>query len=259
MATLATNTFASESQHWYRLDGSPAYTVIGKNGKERATTLRDARELNLCPSVTTVMGVAAKPGLENWKMTQFGLALMTLPKLPDESIDDFIKRAQEDAKQEAINAAAGGTDIHGAIECFYQGKPYPEEFRPWVKRAAAVIEEHCGVQQWASEKSFAYLTPRAHGGKVDLHSQFWTIDIKTKEGNVETSPQKLWDEHPTQVGTYRRGLRTPGARGAILFIGRDEPSAQLVEIPEDDLQKGVRMFDHLLGYWYEKTGLRHEG
>jgi len=50
--------------HWYRRsDGSPQYTIVGKNGKERDTTLRDAREHNLVPSVTTIMRIAAAPGL----------------------------------------------------------------------------------------------------------------------------------------------------------------------------------------------------
>jgi len=60
----------SESTHWYDQNGDPAYTIIGKNGKERNVTLRDARELNLVPSVTTIIGVAAKPSLENWKIDQ---------------------------------------------------------------------------------------------------------------------------------------------------------------------------------------------
>jgi (2R)-ethylmalonyl-CoA mutase len=54
----------TESSHWYSQDGSPAYRIIGKNGKERNTNVRDARELNLVPSVTTVLGLVAKPGLD---------------------------------------------------------------------------------------------------------------------------------------------------------------------------------------------------
>jgi hypothetical protein len=38
---------ASESNHWYTRDGIPQYTIVGKNGKERNTTLRDAREHRL--------------------------------------------------------------------------------------------------------------------------------------------------------------------------------------------------------------------
>ncbi len=60
----------SESGHWYTQEGKPAYTVVGSNGKVRNTTLRDAKKLKLLPSVTTVMSVAAKPGLEAWKQQQ---------------------------------------------------------------------------------------------------------------------------------------------------------------------------------------------
>ena len=71
--------FAAESGHWYKADGTPAYTVLAKSGAERPTTLRDARTLNLYPSVTTIIRLAAAPGLERWKLNQFGLALLTLP------------------------------------------------------------------------------------------------------------------------------------------------------------------------------------
>jgi len=57
----------SESVHWYTKDGEPAYTIERADGKGfRNTTLRDAKKLGLLPSVTTILGVAAKPGLQNW-------------------------------------------------------------------------------------------------------------------------------------------------------------------------------------------------
>jgi hypothetical protein len=70
----------SESGHWYKKDGSPAYTTIGKTG-ERATTLRDARKLGLLPSVTTINGMLSKAGLDTWKQQQVLLAALTLPRL----------------------------------------------------------------------------------------------------------------------------------------------------------------------------------
>ena len=66
---------ASESNHWYTRDGVPRYTVMGKNGKERNTTLRDARTENLIPSVTTILNVMAKPALIQWLQKQVLLAL----------------------------------------------------------------------------------------------------------------------------------------------------------------------------------------
>ena len=37
-----------ETGHWYDKDGNSQYTIVGANGKERNTTLRDAREGRLC-------------------------------------------------------------------------------------------------------------------------------------------------------------------------------------------------------------------
>ena len=57
-------TFAAESGHWYQADGTPAYEIVGANGKMRPTTLRDARKLNLYPSVTTIIRLMDAPGLD---------------------------------------------------------------------------------------------------------------------------------------------------------------------------------------------------
>jgi hypothetical protein len=100
------------------------YTVKAKDGTDRPTTLRDARKLNLVPSVTTIMSVAAKPGLEAWKMNQMMMAALTLPRAPDEPEADFIDRIQKDAKEQAKMAAERGTAIHEALEKFYEGILY---------------------------------------------------------------------------------------------------------------------------------------
>ncbi len=80
----------SESGHWYTIDGKPKYTIVGKNGKERNTTLRDARKLNLVPSVTTILDVAAKPGLVNWQVNQGIQAALTLPRKVDETDEESV-------------------------------------------------------------------------------------------------------------------------------------------------------------------------
>ena len=79
MTITAKEPRASESNHWYTRDGIPRYTVMGKNGKERNTTLRDARTENLVPSVTTVLTVMAKPALIQWLQKQVLMAALTLP------------------------------------------------------------------------------------------------------------------------------------------------------------------------------------
>ena len=86
------NKFTSESGHWYDQDGEPMYTIIGANGKERNTTLRDAKSLGLVPSVTTIIGMIAKPSLENWKIDQALKSALSLERYEDESLESFTYR-----------------------------------------------------------------------------------------------------------------------------------------------------------------------
>lgn len=41
-------TYKAEAGHWYSKEGEPKYTIIGANGKERNTTLRDAKKRRVC-------------------------------------------------------------------------------------------------------------------------------------------------------------------------------------------------------------------
>jgi len=134
-------THAAESTHWYGRDGSPCYTIIGKNGNERPTTLRDARTLLLVPSVTTVIKCAAAPGLERWKQEQVLYAALTLPKIDGEPEKDYLARIMRDAGERAKQAAERGTIIHAAIQGHYEGVPPPEELWPHVKGAADAVAE----------------------------------------------------------------------------------------------------------------------
>ena len=115
MATITTG-LAAESGHWYSADGSPAYQIEAKNGNLRAVTLRDARKLNLYPSVTTIIRSAAAPGLEAWKTKQAVLAALTLPRQPEETDESFVGRVLVDGREQARKAAELGTNIHAAIE-----------------------------------------------------------------------------------------------------------------------------------------------
>lgn len=242
--------FAAESGHYYHRDGTPAYTIIGKNGKERPTTLRDARSLGLLPSVTTIIKCAAAPGLEAWKQRQILLAALTLPRIGGETEDEYLTRIMSDSKEEAKQAADRGTQIHAAIEQHFRGEPFDLRWGQWVEEAAKAIHDTCGAECWSAEKSFA--SPNGYGGKVDLHSARWVIDYKSKEGDL--SDVAVYDEHMMQLAAYRDGLRTDGPCG-ILFVSRDEPKVRLVPPLDVEIERGARMFYALLDYWYGKTGL----
>ena len=247
---------ASESNHWYTLDGAPMYTVIGSNGRERPTTLRDARKLNLVPSVTTVLNLVAKPALVAWMQRQVLLSALTLPKRPDESEDDYLSRIMDDSKEQGRAAADAGTEIHASVQSFFEGEAYRPEHDPHVEATRKSLVEHFGHQTWIAERSFSH--ELGFGGKCDLHCEAAIVDIKTKEF---TDPEKVvaYDDHVMQLAAYRVGLGYPNARCANIFVSRSIPGlVKMIEWSEEDIQRGWRMFCLLLELWKEKTRFGHE-
>jgi hypothetical protein len=240
----------SESGHWYLPNGSPAYRVVGKNGKERNTTVKDAREHGLLPSVTTIIGCASKPALDVWKQQQAILAALTLPRLEGESEEDWLSRVVSDSKETAKQAAERGTQIHGVIEAFYEGIYIPE-LPPYVRAVENAINEHFGSQLWISEKSFAY---GGFGGKCDLVAKSgFVVDFKTTEKDLDKLD--YFFDHQMQLAAYRQGFEMPKARCAIVYVNALQNKAKLVEIPDDDLRIGWECFTHLLAFYRAKNKL----
>jgi len=241
----------SESGHWYLPDGSPAYRIVGKNGKERNSTVKDAREHGLLPSVTTIIGCASKgEGLQRWLQEQAILAALTLPRLEGESEEDWLSRVVADSKETAKQAAERGTQIHGVIEAFYEGIYIPE-LPPYVRAVENAINEHFGSQLWISEKSFAR---GGYGGKCDLVAKSgFVVDFKTTEKDLEKLD--YFFDHQMQLSAYRMGFEMPKARCAIVYVNALQNKAKLVEIPEDDLRIGWECFTHLLAFYRAKNKL----
>jgi hypothetical protein len=247
----------SESNHWYAKDGTPAYTVTAKNGEQRSTTLRDAKKMGLLPSVTTIMKAAASPGLEAWKLNQMMLAALTLPRAEGESEESFIKRIQADSKDQARKAAERGTQVHTAIEQFFDGQINANDL-PYLEPVYKSVNDTFGNLMWAVEKSFA--AESGFAGKVDLHSRDGegvVADFKTKEFTSDTLEKVAgFDENVMQLAAYRNGLKLPNARCANIFVSVTEPGLVVVkEWTQEELVRGWAMFDALKTFYYAKSGL----
>ena len=243
--------FASEGGHWYLPDGTPYYTVIGANGKERPATLRDARKVGAYPGVTGVIAMAARPGLEVWLRQQVLLAALTLPRLTGESEQSYLARVMKDAQEQGKKAAERGTEIHGALE---KDVPSHHPLYPWYEVVTNEVTNVCGPQQWKREKSYAYTFTdgSGYGCKIDLHSDNWVIDYKGKDDDVRET-LAIYDEHAQQLAANRRAARLPGARCAIVFFGRQTPWAKFMEVEEEELKRGWDCFSALFSYWISKN------
>lgn len=256
------------AQHWYQQDGTPLYTVPKATGKgERDTTLADARKLNLVPSVTTVMQMAAKPGLDVWKENQILEAASTWPYSPGDDLVAWKSQIRLASKQIAMQAAKRGNEIHDGLEKLFKGQnfsDFPQETEEEKLNFEIIMQAYASLKvpfnrrtDWIAEASFC---KDGYGGKVDLHAQAYDndviLDFKTKDKDAKGFKQiekdaKKYNEHCMQLAAYRHGLSLPNARCYILFISTQEPGlTYLHEWPEEELQRGLKMFNSLRDYWY---------
>ena len=241
-------TAESNSAHWYTADGEPSYTRIAKNGNVRNTTLADAKKEGLLPSVTTIINVLAKPGLDRWKQEQVLLASLTLPRGENEPEADWLKRVTEDSRATGRDAMKRGTDMHNVLEAYFT-QVYLPEYPMYTLRTEEALRNHFGDQFWVCEKSFAHKL--GYAGKCDLYSdEGIVVDFKTKE-SLENAA--VYDEHILQLIAYAHGLKIPMARCAICFVSETE--TQIHEINQEDLQRGWKMFQCLLTYFRIKNNL----
>jgi hypothetical protein len=252
---------ASSGGHWYQADGAPAYEIQAKAGHMRAVTLRDARKLNLFPSVTGILQCAAKPQLERWKIEQAMMACITLPRVEWENETDFMYRALEDSQQQALVARTAGVALHTQIETSFEAYDRVDfDYRDFVAPVRQWLDARFGGIKWSAEKSFASLL--GYGGKVDLHSVEAggvVVDFKTKDFGVEeviASRIKGYDEQGIQLAAYAMGLGLgENANRLNLFISTREPGLIVpVEWKPETFARHWDMFQALLAYWQADKG-----
>ncbi len=244
--TLSATKFKSESGHWYTRDGEPMYTIIGANGKERNTTLRDAKKEGFVPSVTTILGMVAKPSLENWKINQALNSALTLEKKDNESLEEFAYRCKQDSKEIGRKAAERGTEIHANIEKGFLGlgtSSTYEIIQSW-------LDENFPDEEWIAEDSFC--ANQGYGGKIDLYSKSGIfVDFKTKDNLKGKDPAKLvYDDHGMQLSAYAQGCNIDNPQRVSIFVDREDTDLVACHIWDTEShEKHKQMFNSILQFW----------
>lgn len=238
--------------HWYKPDGSPAYTQIKKDGGERPTTLADARKQGLYPSVTTIMKLIAKPELDAWKQEQAILSALTLSKSDDESLEGFAKRVVIDSQEQGKNAANFGSKVHDIIfDHFTNAKQAEDDFHVMnleIQRCLDVL----GLIPVSMEKA---TVGNGFAGKYDMlckHNttgKYWFIDFKTQDFKDKPT---AYDEWLWQLGAYSLDRETATeCDGAINIVIKrsDVKDVATIVYDQTQLKAGRHIFLSIFELW----------
>ncbi len=267
METETKSPLASEQGHFYdRTTGAAVYEVAMKSKVGmRPTNIGDARKLDLVPSVTHVLQVMAKPGLEAWKAKQVLEASLTLPKQQGETLDAYAKRVIEDSKAQGIAAADRGTQLHKAIEQSSQGESYDPRWTDHVIKVRETLIQHGIYLVGESEHSFsAQINGLWYGGKIDYsqRTEPVVLDVKSKD-EIKPKKQLVYEEHAMQIAAYGYGLfgritsSKPWAweafRGLNVFVGVTDCEIRVHEHTPEDLEHAFELFRSILDFWTRKN------
>lgn len=214
--------------HWYHKDGRACHEVPYADPSKgmRPTTLRDAKKLNLVPSVTNILQIKAKPGLDVWKLEQAILASLTLPRKAGETEDEFVKRIADDMEQEASAAAEWGTAIHEQIESYNQDRcfsgtgeilNYVAGYETWYR---ANVDEILGIEE-------SVVHPLGYAGRLDIRLRLKdgrtaVVDIKSQKLKGKLKPA-FYKEWAIQLAAYKAAHAEPTDTIISLVIPSDAP------------------------------------
>ena len=268
------------ASHWYHPDGSPCHQVPYRDKKRAAagemknTTLKDAREMGLRPSVTNVLGVLAKHMLSAWGRESVLRLAANNPIAANEADDDYIKRIEKLHQVHIDELREIGHRTHAAMEQFAtSGIISPEHRKPNpipVDTAKEWFEKRVDVVQHTEKVVVA----GKYAGTLDLIAQLrdnggriTIADYKTRRSGWTTSKRGEWrcvtyDEDKLQLAAYRGALceqighpfDTPLIDCRSIIIPSDWTGAMLADAYEkewtmDEMIQSKAAFDALLETW----------
>lgn len=255
---------SDKSNHWYKADGTPQHTIVGKNGKERAPRIKEAMELGLYPAVTTKLSVISNFQLNDWKLREVAKYSFVYPPQPKETDEAYAGRVIEGAMEQVSDAADLGTNIHNALEKHFTGQEYPPEMAvyvnavdKWVKDNGVEFRDHelrlvNKTIGFAGTTDAAFTSPKGYG-ILDFKSR------RTKPGEKVTP----YETQVMQIAAYHTcywGQIIPdmdkNITGVNLYISTTEPgrveatwyTPHELEEAWDAFVYASKLWDYLKGY-----------
>jgi len=252
----------SEATRFYNKAGAIVETVTAKNGKDRKVNIRDARKMDLVPSVTSILKLTYKFGLEYWKQEQLIKAALELEQEQNESQKDFFKRIRNVGNEIGLNAAVEGTKIHAAIQKSLEAGLYNPLFQQFYE-----FKKEKGIVRDISERAFA---TNQFAGTIDYvglttKNKKIYADFKTKDGVQDI--KKAYSEHGMQLAAYIVGAGDTfeDVEAWSIYIDRNITKIdkeqyyemKFIQWATDDLTLHLNKFKALLKYWRLENGFEY--
>jgi hypothetical protein len=251
----------SQSSHWYKPDGEPAYNA----------TLRDARKDNLWPSVTQIIGLLEKPAIAPWMVNLMSEVCYDNPAwLSHEELDDYRARIEpifQDARSRAANV---GTAIHDfAEDCMDPAlngdtpkcvEGYEEQCRLLCNWIDDNLTDN-GVSEWTFSHG-------GYGGRIDWcgedkQGRLVVIDFKTQDMKDRPNPN-YYQEWKWQLAAYKRALDStpmsihhdkPYTAISVVINTGDIKKIHVKEYTEAEMDEAWTQFEAIKAAWYAIKGL----
>lgn len=263
MAVLTKNQI--KAGHWYAADGTPMHRIPTADGLgERITTIRDAKRLGLYPSVTSILGVLAKPGLETWKLNQVALATLRTPKAEEEGNEYWCNRVRNAAFEQVEQAADLGTMIHGALEAAMAGDDYDPAMTVYVEPVLA-WKRDTGIHICEREIRLVN-TEHGFAGTADVMFRYGEngigiLDYKTRK-TEPGKPVGAYEDQAMQLAAYAATYWGEENVGRVLaanvFISTTEPGRVEV-VKHASLERDWQAFRIIAAIWRYMKGYDPRG
>ena len=240
-----------QAGHWYTEEGESAHVILGANGKERNTTVADARKLGLLPSVTSVIGIKNKPELETWKQEQVIRACIKFKKEEDELDEQYAKRIMLEAKKTTTDAATHGSLMHEAMEHILLGREHSKDERlaPYIRTFKQWANDNIEKTYWC-EKA---LVGAGYAGRCDAYVRMRgigdaIIDLKNRKVNPKYDP--FYDTDCAQLWAYRIASENPQAACVSVVLASNDPESIKHHVwDEEELDQAGIAFQAMLKVW----------
>jgi len=223
--------------HYYSKDGTMTDAYDAKQGMKGGKY----------PSVTTILSVLNKPGLNYWEKQ--GMTLTADSNRRQEGEDDkaYFKRVSS-IFWEGQNAAKIGTALHNFAE--KPNAPIVKGYEEICKKIREYQNEHFG--RMIAEEPFCY-EEDGYAGRIDVYGilkngERAVCDYKSQK--IKNGKAEFYSEFKLQLIAYGRGDLNLKYRSIIISSDPSNPIIEAKEYTREEMEEAWEAFKAAKTLWY---------